>query len=498
MQKRLLIVDDDERFAASLVRSLNQHYSTARAHSFQEAEQLFDPSSFDAVLLDIRLEENSPDKKDGLELLKLIKREAPDLPVLIMTAYGDVDTAVESLKIGAEDFIQKTRFSPADYRRALDRLFQHGALRRKALDLEKRLRQLEPSELIGEDSKIQEIKKLISLVSQDGQATVLIRGETGTGKELVAQAVHRQGIRRDAPFVTVSLPALPMATIESELFGHERGAFTGAIERRMGFIEEARGGILFLDEIGDLPQEIQVKLLRFLEAKEFTCLGSNKQIQVNVQILAATNQPLEEMVKARAFREDLYYRFKVFEIFLPPLRERRGDIPLLSQHFLSLLAGQGRTKIKDVGKETVPTLINYSWPGNIRELKQALEYAVLKAKLTGANTILPEHLPLEIAGLLAPTPAPVHDLEKGEMHLSLSEKNAGIFRILAETELRYVRHALKTTGKKSDAWRLLGYHDRFSLRRRVAAIFSKYPDLKKSFPEVHLASKQKKLFINSS
>jgi len=488
MNKHLLILDDDQDFARSLAAALRRDYSIEIAHSAEDVRELFTPGMFDAALLDLRLEETAG-PSGGLGVLSWLKEQDPVLPVLMMTAYGDVGTAVESLKLGAEDFIEKSRFSLDDYRRALDRLFEQGSLRRRARNLEKRLERLEPLDFIGEDGKLQITRKLIDLVAQDGTATVLIRGETGTGKELVAQAIHRRGVRSAGPFVVVAVPALPESTVESELFGHERGAFTGATQRRIGLLEEAREGVLLLDEIGDLPLETQVKLLRFLESREITRLGSNRRVAVDVQVLAATHRPLEELVAGGRFREDLYYRIKGFEISLPPLRERRGDISLLARHFLDLLVRQARTPITRIAEAALEVLTAYSWPGNVRELKQAVGYAALRAKLQDARELRPEHLPPEVAAAPAPRsgrPVP----ESGPPSEPLPAAGIHLPRLLAETELRYVGLALERASK-AEVVRLLGYHDRFALRRRVQGIFATYPELAERFPEVHRAFRKR-------
>jgi len=467
---KLLIVDDDVNFVEELCKNLSRGFQVQKAYTFQEALEIFSSSLFDVVLLDIRLEENFSNKQ-GLELLKIIKSQQPELPVLIMTAYSDVDIAVESLKLGAEDFIQKNKVGIEEYRVIINNLFKTGKLKKKISGLESKLKKLEPWEIVGNSPAIESVRKQIKLVAEDGQINVLIVGETGTGKELVAKAIHREGIRKEEPFVIVSLSALNKETIASDLFGHEKGAFTGAENRRIGFIEEANKGIIFLDEIGELDQEIQVKLLRVIETKEFTRLGSNKQIRVDVQWLMATHQNLEKLVREGKFREDLYYRLKSYQIFLPPLRERKEDIPLLVDHFLSLFREQHRTTIEKIDSRAIETLMNYHWPGNIRELKQAIEYAILRAKFSNENTVKVEHLPVEIIR----KQDNVSQREEKDVPVDIGKK-------LAEIELSYIAEALEKTKRKTDAYLLLGYKNRFTLRRRVLSIFCKYPELKSAFP----------------
>jgi len=465
----ILIIDDDREFVESLSHALGSNFSIEKAYSREEAEKIIEPFRFDVVLLDIRLSSETGDKT-GLEILKELKEQDPDLPVLMMTAYGDIDIAVESLKLGAEDFIQKNKVSLDDYKLIIQNLFRTGKLRRKVSSLESRLEKIDPWEIVGKDPSIEEVRKLIKLVAEDGKTNVLIRGETGTGKELVARAIHRQGIRKEGPYIVVALAALNKETINSDLFGHEKGAYTGAISRRIGFIEEANEGVIFLDEIGELDPEVQIKLLRVVETGEFTRLGGNKHVKVNIQWVLATHRNLGDLVKKGMFREDLYYRLKTFEIYLSPLRERKDDIPLLAQHFLGMFREQQRTEVKGISNETFKILMDYDWPGNVRELKQVIEYSVLRARLSGKKLIEPEFLPEEITG------------ERSYWNKKeLVKLPVNISKRLAEVELAYIEEALRKTGKKTEAWKILGYSNRFALRRRVLCIFDRYPELKSSF-----------------
>ena len=462
---RVLIIDDDREFAESLSSALGSSFEIQKASSFEDAEKVFEPFRFDVVLLDIRLSDDPNDRR-GLDILKEINKQNPDLPVLIMTAYGDIDIAVESLKLGAEDFIQKNKVGLDEYKLIINNLFRTGKLKRKVKSLESRLEKLDPWKIVGKHPKIEEVRTHIKVVAEDGMTNVLIRGETGTGKELVARAIHRQGVRKDNPYVVVALASLNKETISSDLFGHEKGAYTGAASRRIGFIEEANGGIVFLDEVGEFAPEIQSKLLRVLETKEFTRLGSNKPIKVDVQWIMATNRDLERMVKEGKLREDLYYRLKAFEIVLPPLRQRKEDIPLLVEHFLALFGSD----VNIISDKTLAALMDYKWPGNIRELKQAIQHGILKARLEGEKLIDRKHLPQEIV-----------TGKETQMKPQTVSLPVNISRRLAEIELTYVAEALRKTGKKTEAWALLGYSDRFALRRRVLTIFRKYPDLKAPF-----------------
>lgn len=470
--RNILIVDDDEEFTRSLSKVLGEEYSIEVASNPEEAREVFSPCKFDVVLLDICFDPKIQDRQ-GVVLLKEIKSEDPDIPVIMMTAYGEIDTAVETLKIGAEDYIQKGKASLIDYKNRIELLFREGRLRRKVSSLQKEIEKFEPSEIVGEDEKMKEVKRQIRLVAQEGKTTVLIRGETGTGKELVARAIHREGIRRDGPYVVVALSALNKETIASDLFGHEKGAYTGATGRRIGFIEEANGGILFLDEIGDLDLDIQVKLLRVIENREFIRMGSNRPLKVDIQLITATHCPLEELIKEGRFREDLYYRLKAYVIELPPLRERKDDIPRLANHFLRLLINQGRSIAKKIDDRAMERLVAYDWPGNVRELKQIIENAVLNARLEGDKIITSRHLRIEDRRL---------KMEKRGWRT----ENRSIKERMAVYELELVKETMeKTGGKKIEVAKMLGYTDRFALRRRVLAIFKKFPELCSIYEEIY-------------
>jgi len=473
---KLLIVDDDKNFLASLERVLREAFAIQTASDLSEARTAFshDP---DIVLLDIRLDENTPQNKEGVELLKEFVEIRPGLPVIMVSAYGDIETAVECMRIGAEDFIKK----PVDIkelRQRLKRVLEHSSLSQKAAQLEERLQKLEPIELIGESDQIQQVKNLIQMVAKDGYVTVLVSGETGTGKELVALAIHRVGWRSKETFIPVAIASLNPNLIESELFGHEAGAFTGAKTRRIGFVEKAKGGVLFLDEIGDLPVEVQVKLLRFLEERKFSRVGSSDSIEIDLQIVAATNRNLDDVVRTGEIRQDLYFRLKSVQILLPPLRERPDDIPALCNHFLKLFLNQGRTRISKVSEEAMVALKEYHWPGNVRELKAALERAIIYANFKKHSQIEEDDLPLEI--LVQPTP------EMGSpFQVHIDEKGIDLDEQLAKWDLTYIEEALRTTeGRKTEAWKLLGLNDRFALHRRVKSIVKRYPQLVSDFPTI--------------
>lgn len=463
-KSHILVVDDDQVFAGQVKDILLSLGSVDLAYGEERFYSLFQPHRYDLVLLDLRLR----DGREGLELLDYIIEEDPGAAVIVVSGYGDIATAVEALDKGARTFLEKGKLSIEEIRLQVEHAL-------KEVLAEQRIRQLESAqpfdEIIGEDQKIDNIRNLINLVAQDGQATVQIRGETGTGKELVARAIHRLGVHKDGPFVTVALANMNRDTITSELFGHERGAFTGANSRHIGFFEQAHRGIIFLDEIGELPTETQVLLLRVLEERTIRRMGGQKDIEIEVQVLTATNRPLEDMVADGRFREDLYYRIKGFEIHLPPLRERRGDIFLLARHILAQLRRGGRTCAEGFTRNAEQLLLDYHWPGNVRELKAVVEGGGLRARLIGSPRISRNDLaPM----LLVP--------------VSKTISTGNVFQVLAEQELRMVESALaQCSGRKTEAWKLLGYKDRFSMRRRVKKILQDFPETASLFPDLVLA-----------
>ncbi len=469
----ILIVDDDAAYRQALTEALEREFAVVAASSADEAQEKI-TKALAAVLLDVRLKDESTANRDGLVLLETIKQVQPDLPVVMMTNYGDIDIAVEAMRLGAADFIQKARLDVREFRKVLRNAIEHSKLRRRLAGLEEDLRRLEPWELVGDDPKIQELRRLVDIVAEDGVSTVLVRGETGTGKELVARAVHSRGRRSTAPFVAVSLPALSRELIESELFGHSRGAFTDAKATRVGYFEKAQGGVLFLDEIGELPPELQAKLLRFLETRTFARIGSTQEIAVDIQVVAATNRDLDHAIKLGQFREDLYFRLKAMDLRVPPLRERPDDIPLLSDHFLFTFGQAGRTKLAGISPAALELLGKYSFPGNVRELRAVIERAMMLGNNNGHTLIEPSDLPLEVQQVAQPTTQNVS--------VPITESGINLDAELARLELAYIQDALQLTeGRKTEAWRVLGLNDRFALRRRVRRIGEAYPHLINSF-----------------
>ncbi len=371
---RVVVIDDEVNAAAALETLLREDgYEVSRAHDARSGLALLEQTDADVVLTDLRMP-----GMDGLELLSKIKEMRPQTMVLLMTAYGTVKTAVKAMKMGAEDYLGK----PIDVEE-LEVVLQKVLEKKRLLEETKVLRdrlteKYDFDNLVGQSPEILSVFKTVRQVAPSS-SSVLLMGESGTGKELFAQAIHENSPRRGKPFIKVACAALPETLLESELFGHEKGSFTGAMYTRAGRFEMADGGTLFLDEIGDVSPTVQVKLLRFLEEREFERVGGNRTFKVDVRIVGATHRDLKKKIAEGTFREDLYYRLNVIEIHIPSLRERTGDIPLLAHHFLVRYAQANRKDVKDFSDEVLALLLRHSWPGNVRELENAIERAVVLA-----------------------------------------------------------------------------------------------------------------------
>ncbi len=371
----ILIVDDDELVLESLKMVLKEAGYKVKAISVPEkALSVFDKYSIDLVITDLKMPNIS-----GIELLKEIKQKAPDCPVIMMTAYATVETAVEAMKQGAVDYIMKP-FSADELELIVKRAIKEKEIKEENVRLKEIVKSVTKSGddlFVGEHPKIKELKCLIEKIALT-DATVLIMGESGTGKELVAKMIHSLSSRQNGPYIRMNCAAIPEGLIESELFGFERGAFTGAVQPRRGKFELANGGTILLDEIGEMPINLQAKLLRVLQEKEIDRLGG-RTIPIDVRVIATTNRDLAKEVKEGHFREDLFYRLSVFPIYIPPLRDRRDDIPLLVRHFLSIYSRKIGKEIEGVEKKAMQMLLNYDWPGNVRELENCIYRAVILA-----------------------------------------------------------------------------------------------------------------------
>ncbi len=387
MKKRILVVDDEPAIVTSLKMTLEPTHEVLCASTAQEAIDRFREELPNLVLLDLILP-----GADGLKVLELMRSEDPSVPVIMLTAIKTVKTAVDAMKIGAADYLTK----PFDIEEL--RLVVIKVLTTQELEQEVRYLRAQVANsysfhnLVGKSPAMREIYSKIEQIA-DTHATVLITGESGTGKELVALALHYNSARKDRPFIAINCASIPDTLIESELFGHEKGSFTGALARRVGKVELAHSGTLFLDEVGDLGPPTQAKVLRFLQEREFVRVGGSETIKVDVRIVAATNKVLEDLIRREAFREDLYYRINVISLHLSPLRDRREDIPYLAKHFLGKRLEAEKRAPLEISKEAMEILTRYHWPGNVRELENVLEQAIVWCR--GA-TITPEHLPMTL------------------------------------------------------------------------------------------------------
>ncbi len=434
---KILVVDDDKYSLSGLVRLLEQEgYEASGAISAYEALALLDNQRFDIVLTDIKLP-----GMGGLSLLEEIKKRDEYLPILVMTAYGSVENAVVAVKKGAEHYLTKP-LNLEELKATIDRIWQQRRRLREAEELRGRL-EAEPgvSELVGNTPEMQRVFNTIKDIA-DSTATVLIHGETGVGKELVARAIHSNSQRKNKPFVVLHCAALAEGVLESELFGHEKGSFTGALYTRRGRFELANGGTLFLDEVSEMGPGVQVKLLRVTETGTFERVGGEETRQVDVRLVAATNKDLESMVAEGKFREDLYYRLNVIKLDIPPLRERKADIPILANYFLLKYAHKNNKELRGFSPEAIRLLQEYHWPGNVRELENMVERAVVFCK---RDVIEPEYLSPNLIGK-------GKKLELIHIRLGMPIKDVEREVILKTLEL--------THGNKAEAARILGLSSR--------------------------------------
>jgi two-component system response regulator HydG len=424
MKERILVVDDEQSHRTMLKAVLSKEgYDISEADDGISAVKAVESESFDLILMDIRMTD-----MDGIEAMGQIKKMSPSVPIIMMTAYASIKTAVEALKSGAYDYLTKP-LDIDELKILIKKGLEHYRLQEENVLLKERLAdRFDFSKIIGKSRRMKELFENLSLIAPS-DATILIYGESGTGKELVANAIHQNSPRAQKPFIKVSCAALPETLLESELFGHERGAFTGAVSRKLGRFQLADGGTLFLDEVNVMSSTTQVKLLRVLQEREFEPLGSTKTIHVDIRLIAATNKELEAEVKEGRFREDLFYRLNVVPIHLPPLRERKEDIPLLAEHFFKLYQEKNKKSIKGFLPKTIDTLMRYDWPGNIRELENVIERAVL---LCRGEYVSPKDLPSPFQGepigeqpiISIPPGMTLEELEKEAILQTLEETGA--------------------------------------------------------------------------
>jgi two-component system response regulator AtoC len=424
--RRVLVVDDEENIRLVLRTLLRKHgYEVEVADSGESAIAQLDSFGPDVVLTDVRMP-----RMGGLDLLSAIKAKQYPATVIVMSAYGNVDLAIEAMKAGAYDYVSKP-FKPDEIVLALRKAEEREALRRENRALKEQIqREAQFESILAKGPQMVDIFKTIAKIA-DFKTTVLITGESGVGKELVARAIHSRSNRKNAPFVAVNCGAIPENLLESELFGHKRGAFTDANTDRRGLFEEADGGTLLLDEIGELPLALQVKLLRVLQEDSIRRLGDTKDTKIDVRIIAATHRDLAAETKAGRFREDLYYRINVLPIAIPPLRERREDIPLLIDHFIARNNARLGTSIRGLSSDAKKLLLEYAWPGNVRELENTIERAMV---LCDGDVIDTSDLPDRIREALDP------------VHVQLASGELSIKKTAAAIEQILIRRALQKTG----------------------------------------------------
>ncbi len=380
-QWRILVVDDEEVMCDSLAAWLREDgYSVDTASCGREAVERARDKSYAICFVDLKM----PGGMDGIETLQQIKKLRPDASLIIITAFATVDTAITAMKEGAQEYIVKP-CNPAEISLLVERIIKVKNLQRENTILRQKLtRQYRFHDIVSKNSKMQDVLELARRVSSL-RSTVLIQGESGTGKELVARAIHNSGDRASKPFVAISCAALAESLLESELFGHEKGAFTGANQQKKGKFEQADGGTIFLDEIGDISPKVQVELLRVLQERCFYRVGGSQEIQVDSRVIAASHVNLQEAVREGKFRDDLFYRLNVVEIQIPPLRARREDIPLLANHFVDRLSHELGKNISGISDSALKALLDYDWPGNVRELENALERAIVTTSSSVLN-----------------------------------------------------------------------------------------------------------------
>ncbi|MBI4208435.1 MAG: sigma-54-dependent Fis family transcriptional regulator [Deltaproteobacteria bacterium] len=455
---KVLIVDDDPSVREFLKITLKPDYTLLEASQAREAIELFRQERPDLVLLDILLPEIS-----GMECLKQFVQERPDAKVIMITAVDRVKVAVEAMQLGAFDYIPKP-FDVETLRLVVDRAIHSRQMEQEIHLLRSEVDQkYQFQNIIGKSPQMQEIFRVIEQVA-DKDSTVLILGESGTGKELVARAIHEMSSRNDKNFVGLNCAAIPEHLIESELFGHEKGAFTDAFERKMGQFEAANNGTLFLDEIGDLSLSTQVKILRVLQEKEFHRVGGTTPIKVDVRLIAATNKDLEEAIRQGKFREDLYFRINVVPITISPLRQRREDIPILANHYAELLSKRENGKVRTLSQKAMEVLMSYDWPGNVRELQNVLERTL---GLVDRDVIYPDDLPPEIREAYRFVKRKESVLE-GEVTMGEAEK---------EFERELILNALrKSKGIQTKAAQMLGVSRRI-LKYKMDKYSINYKDL---------------------
>jgi len=445
--KTVLVVEDDKHLGKLIHHALRSSYKVLQAENRLETRQTLDKSRVDLVLLDLHLPPETDTVEEGMRTLEEIREIDSEIKVVVMTGDREQETPLGVMNRGAHDYFSKP-FDFEEIKIVIKRALYIQSLERENQRLQQRLSQdAQLHNIIGKSDKIRSVLELIRTVAQSN-CNVLIRGETGTGKEMVAEAIHYSGPRRSQPLIAVNCAAIPEALMESELFGYEKGAFTDATGAKPGKFEMASGGTLFMDEIGDMSLTLQSKILRVIQSHSFERLGGSKSMKVDSRLIAATNRNLEELIAKESFREDLYYRLDVVSIHIPPLRERKEDIPLLVSHFLKKYNKIESKKVKGISSQALELLVNHNWPGNVRELENVIERALV---LSQGDTFLAEDI----------------SLQAGEKSLPSKIPSSSTHASLAETEKRLIEKTLRTTQwNQSKAAKLLKIH-RNTLQRKI-------------------------------
>src|SRR5579859_368786 len=450
MSLGILIIDDEPYLPHQFARYLRKHdYEVYTACDGEAGLQELQKNNIDLVLLDLRLP-----KLGGLDVLTQIRKLDQELPVVILTAYGDVQTAVAAMKLGASDYLLKG-FDLDELLLVVQRALETGAMSRELRQLRReRSDNYHFNHIVGHSERMREVFDLVARVARSDTVSVLIMGESGTGKEVVAHAIHEQSTRAGGPFHALNCAAIANNLLESELFGYEQYAFTDAKKQKRGLLELAEGGTLFLDEVGEMPLEMQAKLLRVLETRSFFRLGGNKEVKINVRVLAATNRNMEKAKSEGAFRADLYFRLAVLTILLPPLRERPSDVVLFASRFIDDYNKSLGRNVRKISPDAQHLLLNYSWPGNIRELKNVIERAMI---LSNSDELLPVHFPYEIVG--SKDPMALSPLDPWEQWLNAHPPDPiSLEEVIGRVEQHFIRWALQTTkNNRTRAAELLGF-----------------------------------------
>jgi DNA-binding NtrC family response regulator len=489
----ILIVDDDPEFHQQVRYAFRRHFTFEGAVSPEHLEKkLIENSKFDLLLMDLVLDESK--KKVGLELISKVSKIYPEIPIIVVTADKRIETVVEAMKLGARDFLTKGDYEFEFWQKKFEEIIESHQLKSENIKLKAEVQKRRAQEdrdylFVGQSPKIKEIKRVLKLVADEPEITVLLLGETGVGKEVAARYMHRHGSRKDKPFQAINLSAIQDTLLESTLFGHKKGAFTGATKDMEGFFHQADGGILLLDEIGDIDANIQIKLLRFLETKLIRPVGAEKDIKLDVQIITATHRNLAREVQKGTFRADLFQRLKAMTVEIPPLRERKDDIELIMEHFLQQPAREVMTS------EAIKYLLEYNWEGNIRELKNTLNYMVLRKKIMGSDKMDINCLPAEILNF-----SPLKETQSSSHHLAntltdtapvITEGAVSIEEEHALLDLQRIEATLIHKNKvKKDVAMELGFENTDNLRYRIKKYFEKHPHLFRKFPIISSSYKK--------